>query len=34
MAWYQLASVWAWIPWLASTSSTAPSQAASDRDTS
>ena len=34
MAWYVLASVCAWIPWLASTSSTAPSHAASDRETS
>ena len=31
---YRLASVWASMPWAASTSSTAPSHAASERDTS
>ena len=33
-AMYTLASVWASMPWLASTTSTAPSQAASARETS
>jgi hypothetical protein len=31
---YALARVWASTPWVASTTSTAPSQAASERDTS
>ena len=31
---YTFASVWAWMPWAASTTSSAPSQAASARETS
>ena len=34
MAWYRLEMVCAWIPWVASTTSRAPSHAAMDRLTS